>query len=353
MPVSPPRLRPRHWLSLAAVGLGLVSCRTIKFYSQAAQGQMEIFHKACPISKVLVDPATKPELRKRLALVESIRDYARTELRLPADKQFCDYADLQRRYVVWVVFAAPEFDTEAHTWWYPLVGTLKYRGFFTEKAAKEEAEKLKAQGFDVHVGGTEAYSTLGWFADPVLNTFINRNEPELAELIFHELTHARLFLPGDTDFNEALATAVAEASVRRWLTSRGETAKLATYEHNLAKDRQIIRLLLDTQTKLKAAYATGTDLAGQKAAAFRDMEKSYAAIRQQWSGDSRYDRFFAMPMNNARLNTAATYYDLLPAFERLLKQCDGDLEKFFSILKGTKSWSKKERRARLTAGTLQ
>jgi len=353
MPVSPLRLRPRHWLILAFAVLGLASCRTIKFYAQAARGQWEITHKARPIPEVIADPKTKPDLRTRLALVHTLRDYARKELHLPAEKQFRDYADLSRRYVVWVVFAAPEFDTEAHTWWYPLVGTLKYRGFFTESAAKEEADKLKAQGFDVYVGGTEAYSTLGWFADPVLNTFIHRNDAELAELIFHELTHARLFLPGDTDFNEALATAVAEASVRRWLTSRGEAAKLSAYEHNLAKDRQIIHLLLDTQIKLKTAYATGSDLARQKAAIFQDMEKRYAAIRLQWRGDSRYDRFFAKPMNNARLNTVATYYDLLPAFERLLKQCDGNLEQFFAVLKATKSLSKKDRRARLIDGTLR
>ncbi len=353
MPASRSRFRPRHWLILAFAVLGLASCRTLKFYAQAAHGQWEIVHKARPIPEVIADPTTKPDLRNRLTLVQTIRDYARNELHLPAEKQFKDYADLNRHYVVWVVFAAPEFDTEAYTWWYPLVGTLKYRGFFTETAAKEEAEKLKAQGLDVYVGGTEAYSTLGWFADPVLNTFIHRNEAELAELIFHELTHARLFLPGDTDFNEALATAVAEASVRRWLTSRGETAKLNAYEQNLAKDRQIIQLLLDTQAQLKAAYAGGGDRALQKASIFREMEKRYAAIRQQWQGDSRYDRFFAKPMNNARLNTVATYYDLLPAFERLLKACHGDLEKFFSVLKETKSLSKNERRLKLTEGTLQ
>lgn len=347
------RLRPRHWLILALSVLGLVSCRTLKFYAQAAHGQWEIVHKSRPIPEVLADPSTKPDLRSRLALVQTLRDYAQKELHLPAEKQFKEYADLNRRYVVWVVFAAPEFDTEAHTWWYPLVGTLKYRGFFTESAAKDEENKLKTQGLDVYVGGTEAYSTLGWFADPVLNTFIHRNEAELAELIFHELTHARLFLPGDTDFNEALATTVAEASVQRWLTSRGETAKLTAYEQNLAKDRQIIHLLLDTQSQLKTAYASGDDLPRKKATIFKDMERRYAAIRQQWRGDSRYDRFFAKPMNNARLNTVATYYDLLPAFERLLKECHGDLEKFFAVLKATKSLSKHERRKRLTEGTLR
>jgi predicted aminopeptidase len=316
----------------------------VQFYAQAAHGQWELLHKARPIREVLADPATKPDVHAKLQFVEELRDYARTTLHLPVDKQFRDYSDLGRKYAVWVVFAAPEFSVEAKGWWYPLVGTLKYRGFFSEAAAKAEGDRLKAQGYDVYVGGTDAYSTLGWFADPVLNTFLRRSDAELAELIFHELTHARVFLPGDTEFNEALATAVAEASVRRWLQEKNKPGLLADYNRDLAKDREIIHLLLDTRTRLQAAYATPGDHREQKQRLFKEMEQRYATIRQRWQGDSRYDRFFAKPMNNARLNTVATYFDLVPGFERLLRECHGDLDLFFTRLEAMKSMPRDQRR---------
>jgi len=348
MPIS---RRLRNVCLLVVAGVALASCGTVKFYAQAAHGQWHMLHRARPIPQVIADPSIKAPVKAKLQVVQELRSYAKTELHLPVERQFSDYSDLGRRYAVWVVFAAPEFSVEAKTWWYPLVGKLKYRGFFDEASANAEAAKLKAQGLDVYVGGTEAYSTLGWFADPVLNTFLHRSDAELAELIFHELTHAKLFIVGDTDFNEALATAVGEAGVRRWLRSKGEAAKLAEYERNLAKDREIIHLLLNTRTELKQRYATSRDLTAAKAEVFRHLQQGYEAIKQRWSGDSRYDRFFAKPMNNARLNTVATYYDLVPAFERLLKQCDGDLDKFLARVEAMKSLGHDERRAALLSAT--
>lgn len=343
--------RVRRWTLFGVTAVGLASCRTVQFYAQAANGQWQMLHKARPIHEVVTDPATKPDVRSKLKLIEELRDYAKITLRLPVEKQFRDYSDLGRKYAVWVVFAAPEFSVEAKGWWYPLVGTLKYRGFFSEADAKAEGERLKAQGYDVYVGGTEAYSTLGWFADPVLNTFLHRGDAELAELIFHELTHARVFLPGDTDFNEALATAVAEASVRRWLREKGRADQLAEYEHDLAKDREIVHLLLDTRAQLKAAYAAPGDHREAKTRIFKAMEQRYATIRQHWHGDAPYDRFFAQPMNNARLNTVATYHDLLPGFERLIKECHGDLEQFFARLEALKAVPRDQRRALIMHST--
>ena len=296
---------------------------------------------------MLGDPAAKAPVKAKLRLIQELRDYARNELHLPADKQFANFSDLGRRYAVWVVFAAPKYSVEPHGWWYPMLGTLNYRGFFNEASAKAEGDKLRADGLDVEVGGTEAYSTLGWFADPVLNTFLHRDDPELAELIFHELTHSKVFISGDTDFNEALATAVGEAGVRRWLTSKGLTQKLTDYENDIAKDREIIHLLLDTRRELKQAYARGGDLEATKTKTFAQMGARYAAIKQHWSGDSRFDRFFSKPMNNARLNTVATYYDLVPGFERMIQQAGGDLDKFFVQIESMKSLSKEARRAQV------
>ncbi len=311
-----------------------------------------MLRKARPIAKVLAQPATRPKLRQKLELVLKLRAFAGTDLHLPADAIFTSYADLGRPYAVWVVYASPEFSLEGKGWWYPLVGTLKYRGFFDRPSAKAEADKLKAQGYDILMSGVEAYSTLGWFSDPVLNTFIGRSEGDLAELIFHELTHARLFLSGDTDFNEALATAVGEEGVRRWFINQHQPDELKAYEQELAKDEEIVRLLLRTREELKQLYKTSLPPAGmrrEKARVLATLQARYQEVRRRWQGDSRYDKYFAKPINNARLNTIAAYHDLVPAFTRKIRDHHDDLEAFFHEMESLKHRSKAERYAALGA----
>jgi len=326
----------------------LVSCGTVKFYTQAMKGQAQIWSKSKPIPEVLADSATTAKLRQRLELVQGMRRFAQEKLLLPADEAYSQYADLGRDYVVWVVYAAPEFSVEAKGWWYPIVGNLKYKGFFSKESAVAFAADVKKQQLDVVVGGVEAYSTLGWFHDPVMNTFIHRDEAELAELLFHELTHIRLFLPGDTDFNEALATCVGQEGARRWLKAQGNPAELRRYNDALAKDAQIISLLQGKRKELAALYEKNQKLPSAtqreaKAALMKTLEADYQTLRQHWNGDSRYDPFFKVPMNNARLSSLATYYDLVPAFDALLKRCHGDLEQFFAKVSALRDLEPKQR----------
>jgi len=335
--------------SLAA--LAATGCSTVRFYSQAIDGQAEILNKARPIPVVMDDGRVSSRVKRKLTVVEDARRFAGAQIELPANREYTRYTDLGRHYVSWVLFAAPEFSVEGKTWWYPLVGSLEYRGYFTEKAARDEAKRLEAQGLEVYVGGVEAYSTLGFFHDPVLNTFFQRTDAELAEIIFHELTHVKLFVPGDSDFNEAFATANAEAAVRRWLLTKGDRAALAEYETGLAKDREIVRLLLATREKLRQLYAR-QDLAPvqmrqHKSEILAQLHTGYLDIRRRRHGDTVYDRAFAKPWNNARLNTVATYYDLVPGFERLLQREHGNLDSFYSDVKKMRHLSKEERRARL------
>jgi predicted aminopeptidase len=336
---------------MAILAACLSGCSTLKFYAQAANGQAEILNKARPIAKIIADQSISERVRRKLALVQELRQYAGQQLGLPAYRQYGRYSDLGRRYVVWIVYAAPEFSVEGKTWSYPLVGTLEYRGFFSEKAADEEAARLKAAGFEVFSGGVEAYSTLGWFRDPVLNTFLYRSDSELAELIFHELTHVKLFVPGDTDFNEAFATANAEAGVRRWLTSKGDSHALAQYDKALTREREIVQLLLGAREKLKQLYARTSlrpdEMRREKAAIIAAMRRAYANIRSRWGASARRDQSFARPWTNARLNTVATYYDLVPGFERLLKEKGGDLDAFYAAVKEMRHLSKEQRKAAL------
>ncbi len=322
-------IKTRNWFALLPL-LALCACSTVNFYTQAIGGQTEIWRKSRPNDVALADPSVSDHVKQRLRLIEELRAFAASDLRLPT-KSFGKYCDLKRPYVVWVVYAAPEFSTESKKWWYPLVGSLKYRGFFNEKDAQVEAELLKKKGYDVFVGGVEAYSTLGYLADPVLNTFLHRAEPLLAELIFHELTHAKVFIPGDTDFNEAFATANAQNGVRRWLRSKGNPRALHEYEVHLKQNREVIQLMLETREELKETYAgvypsvEAKRLAKQKV--FGGMIKEALKIGPPVKTQNHIHHL-SKAWNNARINTVATYYTMVPGFERLIKEKGGDLEAF-------------------------
>jgi predicted aminopeptidase len=355
--------RARKWLLLATlmvVVLAVSGCRTFKFYGQAIKGQYQIFAHQHPVEQLIADPKTPTRLKGQLELLEKLRAFAARELKLPVDGHYRKYVDVHRPFVVWNVQAAPQFSLEPKTWWYPLVGSLEYRGYFSEKGAQENARWLKARGYDVFVGSVEAYSTLGWFKDPVLNTFIYRDEPELAEVIFHELGHQRVFARGDTDFNEAFATVVGQEGARRWLQSEGNTNSYRDYLVALNRNMQFVHLIMDTRVRLEKVYGDQRDKEGKLKAAkappgtpehlraekqkvFGELRQQYAQMKSEWDGFGGYDNWFARELNNAQLNTIANYYDYVPGFEQLLKLQDGDLEKFYKAVERLSKMSQDER----------
>jgi predicted aminopeptidase len=326
---------------LALLPLLLSQCSTVRFYTQAASGQWEIQRKARPIEKVLADPATPAPLKTKLELVQEIRAYARNTLNLPAEKQYHRYTDLQRKHLVWVVFAAPEFSLKPHTWRYPFLGDLSYRGWFKEKDATALATQLRSRGLDVFVAEVDAYSTLGVLSDPILNTFIDLPPRDLAELLFHELTHQRLYLPNDTDFNEALATAVARHATRRWLADTQRTRELTAYNREDRILTDFIQELTHTRADLEKTYAQ-THLTSDakrlaKTQAFTDLRHRADHLNRKHGGTLKIDKWFAQPVNNARLNSIATYYDLVPAIDHLLiHHCQNNLETLLNLLKTTR-----------------
>ncbi|MEN3942095.1 aminopeptidase [Prosthecobacter sp. SYSU 5D2] len=344
-----------RWFFSLALALMLTGCSTVGFYAQALRGQREIMNQARPVAEVLADPSTKPLLREKLTTVEDIRAFADSDLGLPADGQYERYTNLGRKYVVWVIYAAPEFSTEAKSWWYPLVGSLKYRGFFTEARAEKEAAKLRAEGLDVYMGGVAAYSTLGYLKDPLLNTFMGRPDADLAELVFHELTHQRIYLSGDTDFNEALATVVGREGALRWMKARGMQKELKQYQREMVLETEFVAEALQTRNELKALYArSDLDEAAMreaKQAALGELKIRLNAMNKRHGGSLKLDRWFEKPVNNARLNTLATYHDLVPGFEAMLRDCAGDIDVFLKRMEDMKDLSPKERRALLREAT--
>lgn len=329
---------PLRCLALLALPWLLGSCQTLGFYGQAIGGQAEILRKSKPIPPMLADPATDPALRRQLQSVQEIRAFASDHLTLPGDESYGRYADLGREHVTWVLYAAPEFSLEPKTWWYPTLGRLDYRGFFREEDTEELAAKLRAEGLDVQTGGVDAYSTLGWFHDPVLNTFVHAADVDLAELIFHELTHRKLFRNGDTMFNESLATAVAEVGVRRWLKHEGRLADLKKYEARLIRRAEFYDRIDFTRAELEKLYASGAPpdrMRKKKAALFADLRDRFRELRRKWGGRG-LEGWLTRDINNADLVSLATYQEQVPAFHRLLEECGADLESFFKRAKRLK-----------------
>lgn len=316
---------------LAAV-MVLGGCSTVAFYGQAIDGQLTILMRRQPIADVIADPATPASLKQTLQQVLHMRRFAIDVLGLPDNPSYTTYVDLKRPYVVWNVFAAPALSLTPRQWCYPVTGCASYRGYFHEADAKRFAAKLAAAGDDVYVAGISAYSTLGWFHDPLLNTMLSRSEARLAGVLFHELAHQQLFAKGDTTFNESFATAVELEGVRRWLQQRGKGAQFANYETGLRRKMEFIELVRTARTKLTQLYASELpDMEKRKGKQrlFDRLQQDYRLLRGNWGGYAGYDAWFARELNNAHLVPIGSYYDLVPAFQALLRRHQGDLKAFY------------------------
>lgn len=335
-----------------ALTLLLAGCGNLGYYLQSVSGQLEIWRREAPIEQLLADPSLTPQLKAQLERALRIRDYASRELGLPDNRSYRSYADLARPFVVWNVFAAPEFSTEPRQWCFPVAGCVNYRGYFAEAEARAYAATLAAEGNDVYVGGVPAYSTVGWFADPVLNTFIHYPEPELARLLFHELAHQVVYVKDDTVFNESFAVVVEQAGVARWLAARGNAADRERFER-LQRFRAEFRVLVtQARAQLAELYASGVpagEMRRRKAEALAGLRQAYAAQRSDWGGFAGFDRWFAQPLGNAHLASVAIYTQRVPAFESLLRQQGNELPRFYAAVRELAALPAAERNARLDA----
>ena len=339
----------------------LSGCSTAGYYWQSASGHLAMLAAARPVPEVLVDPQTPPALKERLALSQRIRGFAAQNLQLPNNASYKRYADLRRPSVVWNVVAAPELSLTLKTWCYAVVGCVGYRGYFDEQAARAEAAALSAVGFEVSVYGVPAYSTLGklnWLGgDPLLNTFINYPEGELAKLIFHELAHQVAYAADDTMFNESFATAVERIGSQLWLTTQASPAALAEHAANNERRQQFKALLGTTRRELARIYepkqTVDQEIRAQvalKSIAMQKFKDAYQALKLSWGGTPQstagYDAWVARA-NNASFGAQAAYDELVPDFEALFEREQRDWQRFYDAVKALAALPKDERRQAL------
>jgi len=339
-------------LLLAGLVLSLSGCTEMAYYAQAVSGQRQLLSLRRPLDTVLADPATPSPLRLRLETAQALRDFASSELALPDNRSYRSYADLQRPYVVWNVFATPELSLELRQWCFPLVGCVSYRGYFNAAAAQRLANNLRAQGDDVYLGGVPAYSTLGWFDDPLLNTFVHWPIGRLAELVFHELAHQRLFIPNDTVFNESFATTVGQLGTRLWLTRHGTPEEQDAYEQYLQHYENFLVLVSTARDELARLYASNQPDEVKREAKrhlLTGLQARYQALRAQGEGLVEYEHWLAEDLNNAKLAALNTYTHYVPAFEVLFEQSGRDFAAFYRAVEALGGLAPQVREARLQA----
>ncbi len=299
-------LRLPRWVPCLAL-LALSGCSTVSYYGQLASGQFALLRAREPAAAVIADPQRDARLRERLAKAEKARQFASERLGLPDNRSYRLYADIGRPYVVWNVFATPELSLQPVTHCFPIAGCVAYRGYYSEAAARAEAARQRALGDDVYVGGVQAYSTLGWFDDPILSSMLRWDDERLATLIFHELAHQKFYLRDDTAFNESFATFVEQEGTRQWREYRG----LPPADGREEKRReQFTALVLASRARLEALYAGPLDDAAKragKAAEFQRLRREYAALSQrEWGGESPFKAWIDAPFNNAKLLPSAS-----------------------------------------------
>ncbi len=346
-----PQIRWTFFSLLVLGGLALLAgCADLAYYRQAAAGQWELLRVRQSVAELLADPAIDPELRRRLEITQALRDFASAELALPDNRGYRDYADLQRPWVVKNVFAAPELSLEPRLWCFLIAGCLSYRGYFDAAAAHRLVDELRAAGDDVYLADISAYSTLGWFADPLLNTFIRWPTGRLAELLFHELAHQRLYIANDTAFNEAFATAVGWLGAERWLERHGSTEEREEFDADLRRREAFLNLVTETRAQLATLYDSSRDDEEKRAGKhdiLAELQARYQDLKQEWNGYAGYDRWFARDLNNAKLAGVSTYYRWVPAFVALFEQEGQDFAAFHRAAETLGRLPPAEREARL------
>ncbi len=341
-------------LVLLVVCQGVVSgCSSLENYGRMIGGHLDIMSSREPFEHVLKKQSTSDDVKRKLHLTLEAKHFAITSLHLPDNGSYSTYVDLGRPYVTWNVVATPTYSLQPKQWCFAVIGCLSYRGYYKESRAREYADTLRKQGLDVTVTSATAYSTLGFFKDPVLNTMLRYDDTRYVGILFHELAHQQLYIKADSTFNESYASFVEEEGLRRWLASRDAEDQLKQWQTVKARQSMFNDLLLNARQLLDELYQSDlsdTEKNESKQAIFSQLKSEYESLKRiKWSGYSGYDRWFDRSLNNAHLASVSTYQRLVPVFRQMLRAFNGDLLAFYQEAKAISSLPKVQREARLEA----
>jgi predicted aminopeptidase len=328
----------------------LAGCSQLGYYAHCTQGHLALLTGRTPIATLLSDPATPDELAEQLREFSRIRDFASTELQLPDNGSYRSYSDLRRPFATWNVVAAKEFDLQPLRWCFPVAGCLPYQGFFERQRAESFAAGLKKQGYDTYLYGVSAYSTLGWFDDPVLNTFLDRSPTDQAGIIFHELAHQQLFLQNAPDFSEGFATTVEQLGIEKWLAQNGSSGATVAYRKRIQREEDFIQLLGNLRQQLADLYRQPLCSAckrQEKARLLASFIDDYERWKKDQGNNFGYDGWVTNQLNNAKLASVNTYHQMVASFRALFAQQGNDFGRFYQAARKISELPANERIDRL------
>lgn len=316
---------------LATVAVLLSACSTVGYYAHVVRGESALLSARRPVADILADPAADATLKTRLQLAQAARAFASERLGLPRNRSYATYVDLHRPYATWNVFAAPEFSLAPYERCYPVAGCVPYRGYYNLRQAEAYAKGLRAIGFETSISGSSAFSTLGFFADPILNTMLPWTDDRMVGMIFHELAHQRLYVKGDSRFNESFATFVQTEGLRQWRASRGLPPADDTEQQRADDFDQVV---LDARGRLQVLYASGLPadaMRARKQAEIARLRTELVRVREtRWGGNRAYNGWIEGEINNAKLLPFGIYHGWDKAFAALFRNAGGNWDAFYA-----------------------
>jgi predicted aminopeptidase len=311
--------------------LALTACSPI-YVIRAGIEQAKILSARRPIPEVVLDGNTDARTRGKLTLAMEARAFAADSLGLDVGESYTSFTRLQSDTLAMVVSAAYRTRLASRTWWFPVVGHVPYRGFFDFEGAKEEQEKLEAEGFDTYLRPTAAFSTLGWFADPLMSTLLTYDEVGLVETVLHELSHNHLFVPGQVRFNESYATFIGGVGAIQFFCRRAgggpDTVWCQRAQARWQDEVRFSAFLDPLVEELEALYDSGaieSEVLTQREAIFARARQRFLDEVQPSFEASTFQSFITTPLNNATLLARMRYYHRLADFDALLGRHEGDL----------------------------
>ena len=331
---------------IGAISVFFSGCSTVGYYHQSISGHLKLISKRERISNIVNDSTRDENLISQLRLSQKLRSFASSELKLPDNDSYRSYVQLQEPYVTWNVFAAPKFSITLQQWCFIAVGCVPYRGYFDEFEANQYAEKLSTQGLDVYVAGVPAYSTLGWFDDPLLSSMLDRGEIVTASYIFHELAHQQFYLKGDGAFNEAFATAVEEIGVLQWLMQQNRLDEVNNYQEWLKQKARFSEFIKNSRDEFESLYEKNYDvekMQTEKQILVAEMRRKFTILSKDNQHIARYAKWMSGPLNNAQLGAISLYREWVPAFRKIFSQCGNNFEKFYKKVEKISKLPEEER----------
>jgi predicted aminopeptidase len=333
-------------IAVALAALALISAPTACYLSRGAWEEAKILSRRQPISELVADPGTPRLAREKLKVVLAARQYAKDSLRLRTKDSFTTYSRLDHDTLVLVVSAAYRDTLKAYTWWFPIVGRVPYKGYFDFNAARRAAEDLKEQGFDVYVRPSDAFSTLGFFNDPLLSTSLRADSLDLANTVIHEVTHNTFYAPGQAPFNESFAMFVGARGAAAFFRSRGQDSAAAKVDADWEDDKLLARFWSRVIKSLDSAYAAHPE---SKEARIAVRDTIYMRTRAALIGEiapqfKRINPRYAerVPLDNASLLARRVYASDLDVFDLIYEKEGRDLKRAIGRVIGLAKTNPKE-----------